>query len=865
MELLRTKANPPPRAARAGRRLLPLWLVPAAAPVVVFADAVLGFRLLAAEDGFIYYLPLHILVGESIADGLLPAWNPFALSGTPLLALSQAGVFYPPNLLFAVLPPFVANNVTLVGSISIAAVGTFFLARRLTQDAYGAVVAGVAFASCGFVYGHLAHQSIIASAAWIPWTLLAYERARARPSAPRVGLVGASLALSLLAGHAQMFSLSVLVLAVYAITLWVVGSGSRETRRAAAVLGAAFAAAAAVQVVVPEYWPVVVAGLVVFVAILVALVVKVLKDVVRVAARGGFRSIAPLWIVAGATVLSLALSAVQLAPNLAVVGETIRVDLGYTAAMAYSFPASHLALLPFPYLFGNPWQVEPFTAEYLGRWNLTELAGYPGAVVLVLALSGTLRLREKPAAVALLVVGVVALLIALGGSTAFGLLVWATPVLGDFRSWGRAVVVVDLVIALLAAYGVAHLRNLDPAIRRSGLRRAYAGVAAFAAAALVLPVLPSIARFTVVGWDKLLALGVPLLFASLALVGAFLLGRRQAIGAGALALLVVVDGLLGFGAFSDWRLAPSPAEARAAYSEPRPPFWGPVSETRPGPNRYLFAGRSTDSIVPDFPHVTSVKGVRSANGYEPLPSARYATAVGAMTAFGGVLRPQRLLSRRWLFDLLGVSVVLVPRDERTAVPQWLGEPRFVGGLRRYDYVPRLPASFLVTSTRTGTEADVFAALESDSFDARTTAIVERRCDVCRTTGRARRGGEATPTRWDAGAIDLRLSAEAPSLVVVSEAWFPGWSAEIDGRPAEVLRANGLVLGVPVPAGARELELRYRPPGLGAGAFVSALALLALLATAALALRDGGATRNGLPRDDRDDVEEVHREVGRAHT
>ena len=865
MTLLRTaQANTHWRLARTLKRGRLLWLVPAAVPVVVFADALLGFRLLAAQDGFMYYLPLHILVGEAIGDGLLPAWNPYALSGTPLLALSQAGIFYPPNLLFAVLPPFWANNLTLVGSISIAATGAFFLARRLTGDPYGAVVAGVAFASCGFVYGHLAHQSIIASAAWIPWTLLAYERARERRSAASVCLLGGSLALSLLAGHAQMFSLSILVLTVYAITHWLLTTGSRATRHAAAVLGAAFVAAAAVQVVVPEYWPVVVIGLAAFVVVLAGLAVKVLMDVVRAAAREGLRTLTPLLIVPAAAILALTLSAVQLVPNLAVLGETIRVDLGYAASMAYSFPASHLPLLPFPYLFGNPWQVDPFTAAYLGRWNLTELAGYPGAAALVLAAAGTFRLREKPAAIALVVAGTVALLIALGGSTAFGLLVWATPVLGDFRSWGRAVVIVDLVVALLAAYGVTHLRNLDPDVRRSALRRAWAALGAFAVAALVLPVLPPIARFTVDGWDKVLALAVPLLFASLGVLGGFLLTRRQALGVGVLALLLAVDGVLGFGAFSDWRLAPSPAEARAAYSERTPPFWGPVSDARrPGPSRYLFVGRSTDSIVPDFTHVTSVKGIRSANGYEPLAPARYATTVGAMTAFGGVLRPQRLLTRRWLFDLLGVTVVLVPRDGRVVVPEWLGEPRVVDELRRYDYVPRLPPAFLVSSTRMGTEADVLAALEGrTSFDARTTAILEARCDPCPKAASDGRPGDATPTRWEAGAIDLRLSTKAPSFVVVSEAWFPGWSAEVDGSPVEVRRADGLLLGVPVPAGAREVELRYHPPGLRAGAAVSALSLLGLLAVGLLALR-GPAGRNGLPRDDGDDVEQVHRERDRS--
>jgi len=50
----------------------------------------------------------------------------------------------------------------------------------------------------------------------------------------------------------------------------------------------------------------------------------------------------------------------------------------------------------------------------------------------------------------------------------------------------------------------------------------------------------------------------------------------------------------------------------------------------------------------------------------------------------------------------------------------------------------------------------------------------------------------------------------------------GWSARVDGREAPVRRANGKHLAVPVPAGRHEVELRYHPPGLRAGALLSLL-------------------------------------------
>src|SRR5436190_24315622 len=94
-------------AARWARTLL--LLVPALVPLVVFAGALLGRSLLAPGDGALYYFPMHVLTADAWSSLQVPAWNPFAFSGTPLLAASQSGVFYPLNALFLFLPALYAN------------------------------------------------------------------------------------------------------------------------------------------------------------------------------------------------------------------------------------------------------------------------------------------------------------------------------------------------------------------------------------------------------------------------------------------------------------------------------------------------------------------------------------------------------------------------------------------------------------------------------------------------------------------------------------------------------------------------------------------------------------------------------------
>jgi len=73
----------------------------------------------------------------------------------------------------------------------------------------------------------------------------------------------------------------------------------------------------------------------------------------------------------------------------------------------------------------------------------------------------------------------------------------------------------------------------------------------------------------------------------------------------------------------------------------------------------------------------------------------------------------------------------------------------------------------------------------------------------------------------------------PSYVLVSENWYPDWNATVDGAAAQVLRGDYALITVPVPAGAKRVELSFRSPAYQTGKTIS-LASLALLAVIALA-------------------------------
>jgi hypothetical protein len=143
------------------------------------------------------------------------AWVARALVEDPP-TLYDANIFHPqrgtlaysePNLLAGVLAapvwkttanPHAASNWVILLSFVLSSVTTYALARRLSGSRFGAAVAAVSFAYCGFVFAHLAHVQLLLTFV-LPLTLLSMHRFVDVPSIGRALAFGAAVALSGLA------------------------------------------------------------------------------------------------------------------------------------------------------------------------------------------------------------------------------------------------------------------------------------------------------------------------------------------------------------------------------------------------------------------------------------------------------------------------------------------------------------------------------------------------------------------------------------------------------------------------------------------------------------------------------------------
>jgi hypothetical protein len=129
------------------------------------------------------------------------------------------------------------------------------------------------------------------------------------------------------------------------------------------------------------------------------------------------------------------------------------------------------------------------------------------------------------------------------------------------------------------------------------------------------------------------------------------------------------------------------------------------------------------------------------------------------------------------------------------------------------------------------ESEEVTTVATPGFDPRREAVV-RRAEVGDAAPAGGAQGDSVRVVDDGNArVALSASLARPGLVVLDDAWAPGWSVEVDGEDARALQANVVMRGVVVPAGEHEIVWSYRVPGLRLGALLSGVGLVLLVAWA----------------------------------
>ncbi|HVF13724.1 MAG TPA: YfhO family protein [Acidimicrobiales bacterium] len=716
-------------------------------------------------DAYFALYPWHSYLGERLGQGDVPLWDPYRLGGTPFAADTATGTWYPPNWLYA--SGHILSSFTLIAVVSIF--GALFLAywffRVIELDPLAAALGAVAFALSAYMIKWSSNDAVFGSAMWLPLALGGIEVARRGPVRRGVLLAGTGLALSVLAGHAQV-ALYVWLAALGWASLAVVG-GLRDPRD------------------------------------------RVRWFVRRAAA------------VAAAFALAVGLAAIQLVPTAELSGHIVRQTTTFDVAKSTALPPEHLPTLLLPDYRGSP-----LDGNFVGPGiNYTATAWYAGLLTLPLAVLGLLARPRRPAAF-------FALLTAFGVLASFGTVIYRAVLLAP--GFDRTLFVTHFILfvnfglAGLAALGLHSL--LAGQVRRARLV-APALVAALAGVVLILTLDPigtplpvSYVRQGGVRALVLVVVGGLLLTAMVRLRS-----RSRPLAAGVVAVLAVDLWLFGF-PFNP-------------YHEPRPVY--PRTQeidliADAAGQRPRFADLEPWWVLPNGALTHELHGI---GGYDPFVMRRLVELVAiaedqtdrARGNLFGPFDPETFASP--VMDLLGVRTVTGPPD---GLPG--SSPSHVGRFALFDRPSAFPPAFLTSCWEEHTGVDALDRLETMSAaELRSTVVLDRAptggpdAPTNAPTGSSSGGGgpacgpagDATLSRYEPERVVVEARADVASILVLTDNWFPGWEARVDGRKVEVLRADHSLRGVALSPGAHRVEFDYRPRTFRAGATIS-------LATAAVA-------------------------------
>ena len=367
--------------------------------------------------------PYRFSLGDALQSGHWPLWTREIYGGFPLLARAESGVCYPLNLvLFGLLPPYVALNLTILIILVTAGVGMYFYAREIGSRKLAAMVAGVAFCFSGYLLSHLKHLSMATAACWLPVGLTLLERAVRRNHSRPLLWFGIVFALQQLSANTQTAYYAGLLYGLYFVFRFL--NQQRELRDAS------------------KPHP----------------VVRLFKSRLT-------------WFFVGIVILGSLLAAIQLIPTYEMVSLSARsggVSFEYASSYAYS-PRDFWTFL-FPYINGDPGNL-----TYSGKSVFWEDYGYVGALTFLLALFASLRCWKNWHVRFFSITAVVSYLIVLGPATpVFRLVFAAVPGMAYFRFPTRLLLVTDVSLVALAALALTRiaeqLAGRVPSAK--GLRRA---------------------------------------------------------------------------------------------------------------------------------------------------------------------------------------------------------------------------------------------------------------------------------------------------------------------------------------------------------------------------------------------------------
>jgi hypothetical protein len=740
--------------------------------------------------------PVQIaMMREIYANGYVPQWNPFMNAGMPLLASFSFHIIYPGTWIFFFVPTYFAMGYLFVMHTTLMGIFFYLYAREIGLRRGSSFIGGLLFCFAlhyiSLVYP--AHGGKIITITFLPLALLFIERAFKSDALMNFMGVGLIVGLMFHGGHPQILFYCGIAMSVYFLFRAVAGwkkAGMKATLRLFGLYAAAFAV-----------------GTLLYAVILL-----------------------PAWEYKGYTHR----------------GGGVAGTSDYKFATSFSQPPEDMLYVPLrnPFGWGKQYGPEvPTTSDifYRGRIGLRLSIDYFPVFGLVLALLGALFVRGVHKWIFVALAGLTCFL-ALGGfNPLYEYVHKYVPGFSFFRIPYAIMILLPMSLSALAALGFEFLLDNPGALSKRSFSYFVYGLAGVIGVTLLIAVYWSVdmkgavQRILEMQWVREMLWGQ---YADVyERLGFFIENLAWFVGLMTISLVLVVlyrKGLLKpkplflataiFILADSWSLGwdfihtvPYDTIDEVFYKKTEPlNIMVEDNEDNEGGKFRVFALTQERQLM--------YYGLESATGYHPVILEYFEKLVRG-TAFNNQV-----------LQLLNVHYLMTPKDKNY-------DFRNTGLMERFDlayedadtFLYKLkdppPRAYLVTKLIAVDDYEqAFGIATNPRFESRNTAVILR-ADVDRAAvepGADVSAGGAKYTSFEPDRFTIEVDAPADSLMVVSEIWYPGWKAYVDGVDTDIIRTNYALRGVPIKKGGHTVEMEFDPGLFTLGMLLSALALIFIL-------------------------------------
>lgn len=148
------------------------------------------------------FIPDYVFIANNFARGILPLWNSYSGLGYPFLADIQSSVFAPMRIIFDLAPGLYSYNLYLLIELLVCALGTFYLARALGQSGLPALFAAATYTFCPYNLWYL-ELNLGSAHCLFPLTTLCFVNVARKKTAWSAILAGLSCTLLIISGHPE--------------------------------------------------------------------------------------------------------------------------------------------------------------------------------------------------------------------------------------------------------------------------------------------------------------------------------------------------------------------------------------------------------------------------------------------------------------------------------------------------------------------------------------------------------------------------------------------------------------------------------------------------------------------------------------